>query len=84
MTMNRDSFLEISEKLESMPNILNGYIPKENDIKRMEENPEKYMLFMNYYVNASHDNFDEKTKNEMDEAERKINKIIEENMKLYD
>lgn len=84
MTMNRDSFLEISEKLEDMPNILNGYIPKEEDIKRMEENPEKYMLFMNYYVNANRAKFDEETQKKMDETEQKINRIIEKNMHLYD
>ena len=52
--MDLDTFLEESEKFESYPNTMHDYGVTLQDIKRMEENPDKYARFVMYLLNKKY------------------------------
>lgn len=45
-----DDFLDFTEKMQNLEDILQSYIPSDEDLDTMRREPDKYMLFMNYYM----------------------------------
>ena len=44
-----DDFLDFTEKMQNLEDILQSYIPSDEDLDTMRREPDKYMLFMNYW-----------------------------------
>lgn len=86
MTMKTDNYLDSLTEMESLPDVLRSYIPTDYDIERMEENPDKYMEFMNYFLSVDRSNisFDEDDTKRLKVVEKKIDRIIRQNMKFVD
>ena len=88
--IDEDLFLELLELFDNTDCILDNYIPSEKDMERMENNPEKYMFFINYLLNvdreknAEQDNisFTEEEKKRLDEINKRLNLIVDNNLNL--
>lgn len=81
-----DKFLDAVSEMENLPNVLKSYIPTDYDLERMEENPDKYMEFMNYFVTVDRSGigFEDKDAERLKRVEKKINSIIDDNLCLVD
>lgn len=90
INIDEDLFLELLELFDNTDCILDNYIPSEKDMERMENNPEKYMFFINYLLNvdreknAEQDNisFTEEEKKRLDEINKRLNLIVDNNLNL--
>ncbi len=68
-----DDFLDLTEQMQGMEDILGSYIPSDEEIEAMRENPDKYMAFMNYYLNVER-RMDQA--NELSEEEKERQKYV--------
>lgn len=80
-----DDFLDFTEKLQNMDDILQSYIPSDEDLETMRQEPDKYMLFMNYYLNVERkmDVANELSKEERERqkyVKKQINEIVRKNL----
>lgn len=68
-----DDFLDFTEKMQNLEDILQSYIPSDEDLDTMRREPDKYMLFMNYYLNVERKR---DVANELSEEERERQKFV--------
>ena len=79
-----DAYLDCLTLMDDLPNVLQSYIPKDIDLKRMDEEAGKYMAFMNYVANIDRSdiNFDDEDKTLLENCDEYIDEIIKDNLVL--
>lgn len=87
INIDEDLFLELLELFDNTDCILDNYIPSEKDMERMENNPEKYMFFINYLLNVDREknaeqDITEEEKKRLDEINKRLNLIVDNNLNL--
>lgn len=85
LDINIDDFLDFTEKMQNMPDILQSYIPSDEDLEEMRQNPDKYMLFMNYYLNVERkmdiaNELSEEERERQKYVKKQINEIVRKNL----
>ena len=87
ITMTYDQFDEIYDKMETLPSvIISGKGLTENDLMKLQSNPDKYMPMIIYYLTrnfADDEQFSNSDAIPGSEIKAELNKIIKENVRFY-
>jgi hypothetical protein len=76
-----DNFLELSEQMEAVPDVMEGYGLTEKDVARIEKDPKKYIPFVMYLLSLDPDTL---PRNEdaipRSELEQRLNEFLRKNI----